>query len=194
MGARRGLSAASLDEVAAEAGFTKGAVYANFASKEDLFLAVLDTRFDQRMAELEHVFASGDDPEVQAAPAGASFTRAIEADPDWQRLFVDFTALAARDEAFRAQMAQRYLQLRERITAMLGRRLDDAGLEPTMPIVDVAMMTFAMANGVALERMLLGDDVPGDLLARMFVLLAEGVSREPSTPPRAGGARRGARA
>jgi len=169
-------------------------VYANFASKEDLFLAVLDTRFDQRMAELEHVFASGDDPEVQAAQAGASFTRAIEADPDWQRLFVDFTALAARDEAFRAQMAQRYLQLRERIAAMLGRRLDDAGLEPTMPIVDVAMMTFAMANGVALERMLLGDDVPGDLLARMFVLLAEGVSREPSTPPRAAGARRGARA
>jgi len=169
-------------------------VYANFASKEDLFLAVLDTRFDQRMAELEHVFASGDDPEVQAAQAGASFTRAIEADPDWQRLFVDFTALAARDEAFRAQMAQRYLQLRERIAAMLdGMRLFGMGWS-WGGFESLAMMTFAMANGVALERMLLGDDVPGDLLARMFVLLAEGVSREPSTPPRAAGARRGARA
>jgi hypothetical protein len=36
------------------------------------------------------------------------------------------------------------------------------------------MMTFAMANGVALEGLLLGDDVPADLLGRMFVLLAEG--------------------
>lgn len=152
-------------------------MYANFASKEALFLAVLDTRFDQRMAEVERVFASGDEPEVQAAQAGDSFTHALGTDPDWHRLFVDFTALAARDDAFRAQMAQRYLQLRDRIATMLARRMDEAGVEPSMPIVDVAMMTFAMANGVALERLLLGDDVPGDLLGRMFVLLAEGVSR-----------------
>ena len=111
------------------------------------------------------------------AQAGASFTRALAADPDWHRLFVDFTARAARDEAFRAQMAQRYLQLRERIATMLQRRMAQAGLESTIPIVDVAMMTFAMANGVALEALLLGDEVPGDLLGRMFVLLAEGVQR-----------------
>lgn len=177
MGARRGLGGASLDEIAEEAGFTKGAVYANFASKDELFLAVLDTRFDQRMAELEHVFATDESPEAQAAQAGASFTRALAADPDWHRLFLDFTARAARDEAFRAQMAQRYLQLRERIAAMLQRRMAQAGLTSTIPTVDVAMMTFAMANGVALEALLLGDEVPGDLLGRMFVLLAEGVQR-----------------
>ena len=177
MGARRGLSGASLDEIAEEAGFTKGAVYANFASKDELFLAVLDTRFDQRMAELESVFATDDSPEKQAAAAGERFTRAVAANPDWHRLFVDFTARAARDEAFRAQMAQRYLQLRERIATMLARRIEQAGMEPTIPVVDVAMMTFAMANGVALEGLLLGDEVPDDLLGRMFVLLAEGALR-----------------
>jgi AcrR family transcriptional regulator len=175
VGARRGLSGASLDEIAEEAGFTKGAVYANFASKDELFLAVLDTRFDQRLAELEHVFATDETPETQAAQAGAGFTRAMAADPDWHRLFLDFTARAARDDAFRAQMAQRYLQLRDRIATMLERRAEQAGLEPTMPVLDVAMMTFAMANGVALEGLLLGDEVPADLLGRMFVLLAEGV-------------------
>jgi AcrR family transcriptional regulator len=176
VGARRGLGGASLDEIAEEAGFTKGAVYANFASKDELFLAVLDTRFDQRLAELEHVFATDESPEDQAAQAGESFTRAIAADPDWHRLFVDFTARAARDEAFRAQMAQRYLQLRDRIATMLARRMEQAGLEPSIPIADMAMMTFAMANGVALEGLLLGDDVPADLLGRMFVLLAEGAA------------------
>lgn len=163
--------------MAAEAGFTKGAVYANFASKDELFLAVLDTRFDQRLAELEHVFATDATPEAQAAQAGATFTRAVAADPDWHRLFIDFTARAARDEAFRAQLSQRYRQLRDRIATMLERRMEQAGITPTIPIVEVAMMTFAMANGVALEAHLLGDDVPADLLGRMFVLLAEGVQR-----------------
>lgn len=175
VGARRGLAGASLDEIAEQAGFTKGAVYANFASKDELFLAVLDTRFDQRLAEVEHIFATGESPEAQAAQAGERFTRAMAADPDWHRLFLDFTARAARDEVFRAQMAQRYLQLRERIAALLARRMAQAGLEPTVPVVDVAMMTFAMANGVALEGMLLGDAVPADLLGRMFVLLSAGV-------------------
>jgi hypothetical protein len=126
------------------------------------------------MAELEDVFASDETPEAQAAEAGATFTRTVAADPDWHRLFLDFTARAARDEPFREQMAQRYLQLRERIAAMLQRRVEQAGVEPSIPIVDMAMMTFAMANGVALEGLLLGDDVPADLLGRMFVLLAEG--------------------
>ena len=47
--ARRGLTQASVDEVAADAGFTKGAVYANFGSKEELFLAMLDVRFAHRL-------------------------------------------------------------------------------------------------------------------------------------------------
>ena len=42
--ARNGFHGSSLDEVAAAAGFTKGAVYSNFKSKEDLFVAVLDHR------------------------------------------------------------------------------------------------------------------------------------------------------
>jgi AcrR family transcriptional regulator len=39
--------------VAAEAGYTKGAVYSNFASKEDLFFAVYERRVDARVAEME---------------------------------------------------------------------------------------------------------------------------------------------
>ena len=47
--ARRGYMAASLDEVAEEAGLTKGAVYSNFDSKEDLFEAVIDDRLTEPM-------------------------------------------------------------------------------------------------------------------------------------------------
>ena len=55
--ARRGLQQASIDEVAEDAGFTKGAFYANFKSKEELFLAMLDERFTQRIEGIESVIA-----------------------------------------------------------------------------------------------------------------------------------------
>ena len=49
---RRGFHASSVDEVAERAGYTKGAVYSNFASKEDLFFAVYQRRVEQALTEV----------------------------------------------------------------------------------------------------------------------------------------------
>src|ERR671930_1297178 len=61
--AKRGLQQASIDEVAEEAGYTKGAFYANFKNKEELFLAMLDERFAERLAEVERAAATDEAPE-----------------------------------------------------------------------------------------------------------------------------------
>ena len=63
---RQGFHATSIDAVAAEAGFTKGAVYSNFASKEDLFFAVYERRVDRRVEEMETALARGLRPCVEA--------------------------------------------------------------------------------------------------------------------------------
>ena len=175
MCARRGLARASLEEVAETAGYTKGAVYANFASKEELFLAMLDERFGERLEEIERRLTSGDDPHAQARRVGTDFTRYLAATREWARLFFEFAVHAARDEAFRAQLTARYRALRERIAAALQRRMDELGIESPQPVADLALMTFAMANGVALEAMLEPEEVPDDLLGRMFELLTAGV-------------------
>jgi AcrR family transcriptional regulator len=172
--ARRGLARASLEEVAETAGFTKGAVYANFGSKDELLFAMLDERFAERAAEVERVLGSRDDPEAQARQAGADFTQFLAADREWQRLFFEFAVHAARDDAFREQLVARYRGLRARIAAVLARRLEELGLAAPMPVDDVALMAFAMANGVALEAMLEPDAVSDDLLGRMFGLLTAG--------------------
>ena len=44
---RRGFHGASLDEIAEEAGYTKGAVYSNFAGKDDLYLALLGAHYER---------------------------------------------------------------------------------------------------------------------------------------------------
>ena len=55
--AKRGFHATSLDAIAEEAGFSRGAVYYNFADKEELFLELLDRRCAERAQDLREVFA-----------------------------------------------------------------------------------------------------------------------------------------
>ena len=173
--ARRGLDGASIDEVAADAGFTKGAFYANFSSKEELFLAMLDERFADRLADVERIAAGGDDVEEQAREVGVDFARNLAGDPDWQRLFFEFATRAMRHEPFRAELVQRYRELRTGIAELFERRLAELGVQSTVSPATLALMTFAMANGFALERMLEPEDAPEDLFGDMLVLIFAGV-------------------
>jgi AcrR family transcriptional regulator len=173
--ARRGLERASLDEVAEHAGFTKGAVYANFESKEDLFLAMVDAHFRARLDELDRILSTEDDPDRQAREAAEGFVRAHSAEPEWQRLFFEFAIYAARNDQFRAKLVERYRALRERIAELLARRAKRLGIEPVIPPSDVAAMTFAMANGMALERMLEPEAVPDELFPEMMAVFFAGL-------------------
>ena len=173
--ARRGLEGASLDEVAEEAGYTKGAVYANFAGKEDLFLAMLDARFADRLAELDRVLAVDAPPEEQARRAARDFIAAIEAEPEWERLFFEFAVYASRNEGFRRELVARYRALRERIAELLEQRARELGIEPSVPPDQVATMTFAMANGIGLERLLEPEAVPDELYPTMMATFFAGL-------------------
>jgi AcrR family transcriptional regulator len=172
---RRGLAHGSIDDVAADAGFTKGAFYANFASKEELFLAMLDERFAQRVAELDGILAGDEDLDVQVRAGAEDFMRYLKADPEWERLFFEFAAHAGRDADFRVELVARYRRLRERIAELCRRRVEQAGIEPPVPVDDIATMLFAMANGIALEQMLEPDALPDGLYASMVEIFTLGL-------------------
>src|SRR3954451_4192997 len=127
--AKRGLQQTSIDEVAEEAGYTKGAFYSNFASKEELFLAMLDERFEQRVRDIDAALESTDDPETAARRAGDDFTRFLAADPEWQRLFFEFAAHATRNPEFRDELVPRSRPLRARIGELLRKRAGELGVE-----------------------------------------------------------------
>ncbi len=187
--ARRGLNRASIDEVVADAGYTKGAFYANFQSKEELFLAMLDERFAERLREIEHRSFSESEMEEQARGAGEDFTRYLAADPDWQQLFFEFATHAAREESFRLQLVDRYRALRHGIAGIFRRRAEELNLQFPFDADDVAMMTFAMANGFALERMLEPDGANEELFGQMLSVFFAGLrvmAQEPREKPRTG--------
>lgn len=173
---QRGFQAASVDQVAEAAGFTKGAVYAHFDSKEDLFLAMLDERFAERLAALREVLADEHDPGEQAREAGEGFMDYIDADPRWTPLFFEFWAHAVRHPDVAAQLVPRYRALRSAVADLLERRADELGKDPKLPAEDLAAMTFAMANGMALEHMLEPDAVPAGLYGRMLEIFFRGLA------------------
>lgn len=173
--ARRGLEQASIDEVAEDAGFTKGAFYANFKSKEEIFLAMLEERFAQRLAEIERIVEGDAEVPDQARAAGSDFARFVLADPEWQRLFFEFAAYAARHDDFRRELVKRYALLRDQIADAYRRRIERLGITSPVPVEQVSLMTFAMANGVALEALLEPETVSEDLFGTMLSVFFTGL-------------------
>ena len=173
--ARRGMQQASIDEVAEHAGFTKGAFYANFESKEELFLAMLDDRFARHVEEIDRVLASDAEPEDQARVGAAHFIDLITSDPEWERLFFEFSAYASRNENFRRELVARRRDLQQRMAELYRRRAEQLGVEPPFPIEDIARMTFAMADGIALQKLLDPESVSDEMYPTMLATFFAGV-------------------
>src|SRR4051812_9267257 len=103
----RGFHGASLDEIAERAGYSKGAVYSNFAGKDELFLAVLDANFEQRMRVLEEVTLDEEELEASYRGVARSMVKADGGDPRWTPLLLEFWAHAPRRAALRTAVADR---------------------------------------------------------------------------------------
>jgi AcrR family transcriptional regulator len=156
--ARRGYHDATLDEIAERAGLSKGALYYNFASNEDLFLALLADRLGERLGEV-----------ADAGPrALEEFVAALERDPRWAPLFFEFVAWSGRDARRRAQFRERFVvPARERTRALLGEEAEPGAFSPD----ELATVVNALTNGMLLERLFDPDGVPGELLTRALLVL-----------------------
>lgn len=93
---RKGFQRASLDEIAAEAALTKGAIYWHFRSKNDLFSSLLRQRFQHNTApmpeELMRVLAASDAASRKRGVVTmlVGMIRRIREDADWPRLYLEF--------------------------------------------------------------------------------------------------------
>jgi len=174
--AAKGLDQTSVDEVVAAAGYTKGAFYANFQSKQELFLAILDERFEHRIAETQRVWSDGDSPHEQARDSTADFAQAVRAEPEAVRLFLEFKVHALRNEGFRDELVARFAGLRERLEEIYGRRADEFGLAPVIPIDRVVRMVLAMCDGWELWMLLEPEAVDERLLEELMEAFTVGLA------------------
>jgi AcrR family transcriptional regulator len=170
---RQGLEGTSVDQVAQTAGYTKGAFYANFKSKEELFLVMLDERFSRELARLDATLAGGGDKHAEAHAAAADFIH-FASDDDWPKLYFQFVAHAARNEDFREELATRLKAMRARIAEIVSRWQESYGVNPPMPVADVTAILCFIADGFLVDRMV-EPDLSEDLYTTMVGVFLRGL-------------------
>jgi AcrR family transcriptional regulator len=176
---RRGYHGASVEEIAAEAGYTTGAVYSNFKGKEDLFLALSDGELQKRLADYRAVVDTLDSPEGVEQTASERFGDFIRDDPDWPLLYFESWAYGARNRKLRGDFVKQREAEMKVIAEAIERQTAAAGVELPLPAEQVAVGIGALVNGLAFERVLDPNSVPDDLFGLILSRLVVGLL----TPP-----------
>jgi hypothetical protein len=133
---------------------------------------MLDERFGDKLARLEADLDGRDEDPGQEARRAAEDI-ALHSDPDWSKLFFEFTAYAAKDEDFRQEFATRYRALQERMTDII-RRWSAGFPPPPLPLEDITLMTCCMANGFMMER-LIDPDLSEEVVGQMQLIFFRGL-------------------
>jgi AcrR family transcriptional regulator len=184
---RRGFAGTSLDLIVREAGLTKGAVYSRFRSKADLFLALLEARIEQRIAEMHAVAAAEHGSVGLAGALSRHWDDRMPADLDWFRVAIEFRLHAARIPALNRRYAALHGRLRQALAAVIEREAHDDGQTLPIPADEVARAAMALLTGTVLERCADGDAYPEHLneTINRAVVLGLPAAVEASGPRRA---------
>jgi AcrR family transcriptional regulator len=181
--ARQGFHGASLDEIAEAAGFSKGAIYSNFDSKEDLFLQVLDHHDRQQRAALAEALARGSTLEERLRSLGEWFDRMVEEERDWSLLTLEFSMYAARNPSLREALAAHHRQSKEAVADLIERQSADLGF----PLADdpgrLAQAVQALGTGISIHRLVDPEAMANDLFPEAVARL---LGLEPPGPGAAG--------
>jgi len=160
-----GFHATTVDAIATDAGYTKGAVYSNFASKEDLFFAVYERRVDAAVRASERLLADlGTSDAIDRAAADGASRKGR--DDGWLAVFFEFWSHVLRHPELR----DRFARVHARNQAPFAAALKRDGLAPTGTDVapdELVVAAMAMDVGLALERLVRPDAVDATLSSRM---------------------------
>ena len=178
--AERGYEKASLDEIARRAGFTKGAIYSNFDSKEELFLELSHGR-EVQMVE---AFFAASGPAGHGEPATTEITRVFERlapTPQEWFLYEEFMLYARRDPALLERLRAESERTFEFLVEMVERQWRGANdSEPPLPFRDLARLYVSLFDGLTRQRAFQPEAVPDDLFGRLLDFINSSLeTREP---------------
>lgn len=178
--AQRGYEGATVEEIAERAGYSHGAVYSNFAGKDDLFLAVFEEYMAGRARELADTQAglAQDAPLEQRARALADqWMERFAADRDSFLLHLEFLAASRREPELAERFGTRSAALRETIAAFIAHRQEEEGVEAPLPPADLALVLRALGIGLAIESLVspeaVRDGLYGDFVELLVTMIRE---------------------
>lgn len=154
---KRGFEAASVEEIAEIAGFTRGAVYSNFRDKDDLYVTVLETRMQSKVAEIEAAVRGARDWPARIAAMRAKFLDGACHD-DTPVLYAELQLAAGRHPELRRKLRALFDRHVETFARLVGGEHEaPAGFRA------IFLTLFAALEGIALQR--LGGHVDDEMVA-----------------------------
>jgi AcrR family transcriptional regulator len=175
--ARGGFHGASVEEIASEAGFSTGALYSNFAGKEDLFLELMRREVSTHAAEIAAAVRERASISERAAGGARQWMAMIERESETLLLFTEFWAYGVRDEQMREHVAACFAETRRLLTGLIAEGVRDFDLELAIPAEHLAVAIEALADGIARQKLTDPDAVPDELMGDVLGLLLGAVSR-----------------
>jgi AcrR family transcriptional regulator len=174
--ARRGYRDAGVDEIAADAGYSKGALYWHFSGKEELLAALLEQRIDAPLRDRVALLASAPPERDMSVEATRAFARQLAEEREAMLLEREYWSLAIRDPELRARYAERQAELRGALAAALEARARHLGTpDLTMSGEDVARIVMSIIGGLAVDELIEPGSVRPELLGEALALIYAGL-------------------
>ncbi|MFJ1749332.1 TetR/AcrR family transcriptional regulator [Streptomyces sp. NPDC088116] len=170
---RHGFAQSSLEQVAAAAGLSRGAIYSNFTGKDDLFLALLRETVDERLRQLRDAVRPAPSEGERAMGAGRSMTEALRQRPDLHLLMMEFWLRAARDPAVREHFMTHRQEIRSAVVGLLEEHQESGKAELPMPAGQLATGIIALFNGFGLEYLVDPESASPELFGRLLATLLQ---------------------
>ena len=158
--ARRGFEGAALEEIADTAGFTRGAIYKNFADKEDLFLAVIDRSNEQVIEAFRSIAPDSATPEAWDISRMAELWRASVG--EFEDLFAigkEYELYVLRNPEARPRAVAHRRKQRDLVAAFIVEVAKGSGMTLRLPAATLAAIILSAADGLTYAARIDGDDL-----------------------------------
>lgn len=175
--AEKGVLGASVEEICEQAGFTRGAFYSNFETKDDLCLAVMQRQGQDSLRATEQATASVAD-ETPSADTDALIDRAVRVfistqptDTAWMIAHAELRLYAARNPAMREGLIAMKEQMGAAIAAVLTQALERVGARLTLPLDQAFDVLHGVYEHGALSAVIEGVRADEERSARLAAVL-----------------------
>jgi len=145
---QKGFGASSVEDVAADAGYTRGAFYSNFSSKAELLLEVLKRDHDTIMQRLSTIFEDGEASRADMEARVLQYYSECYQNNACFLLWVEAKLHASRDSEFRARFNAFMRELRQTTTDYISAFSERVGTPLPMPADQLALGLIALCDGM----------------------------------------------
>jgi AcrR family transcriptional regulator len=174
--ASRGFTPASMDEIAERAGYSKGALYWHFPSKEEMFFALLEERIDAPMRRVVELLRTAPPERDMSVEANRLFVDLVSRERELLLLDHEYWSRAARDPRVRVRYARRRTEMRTAIGQALTARFEHLGTPiPEARPEELATAIMSLAAGLAQQKLVDPKSVPDELLGDTIALIYRGL-------------------